>query len=1151
MRFKISLFLFLVVMVTPCFAAPSVSSTSGNGTTVTISGSSFGAKSTAAPMKWDDFDDGVNGNGVETNGYWSVDGDTPPEYNNDNLRTGSGLNLECYLTSLQDLMYKDSLDFSSGYIYADWWIKYNGGSGDDWYQVKCMRVCKGGDTWDGQTIANFNWQSNDRTNKWFYFQVRYENADSSIGTSNVTINPITEDVWTHMQLVIKNSSVGSSDGEIYIYKDGALTGSDSSVLLRTQNVEYDCIRFGEYIGNGGNSTTLYYDDIYFDDSWARVEIGNNSDYDSCTHREIQIPTAWSSSEITATLNFGSFSSGGTAYLFVIDSDGNVSTGHEISTTTGTSSSTTGDPGEIGVSISSSSGTFSDGETVTLYGSNFGSHGDNDIGSENYLCVAWDDFESGNTDDIFSVSGDTLIASDDQRTNSSYSIKIGNASTTSDDASDGVYIDSYTSNDGYYWTFWMRYDDAMSYGSGSQTKFTRIWHGTTGGSDNYPNMMAIHNNGEFAVDIELVSGDRETITSDNDYFADSQWHQIEIWLKPSSGIGNTDGERKVWLDGSLVIDETLQTDNAGNNSFDGLWAVHDYISNRSGKFYYDDVYMDFTQARVMVGNNSDFASCTHKEICTPVNWDSDEVTVIFNQGSFADSDDAYMFVVDSDGTASIGYMIEIASSGGSNPDPTPEPIPLPAPFSGINIHGDLYINTLFIGSEFGGTSGQIENLNLSYDFASDIDGWSEVVDTNNSHTVSQASGKLSIASTSTDDWHYCYVDNENTYDGDKIEFSADIVNSTNDTDVVGGGIAIYYDYGVGGSSRDDDNCIEVYTRDLAGQYLVLRQKYNDSDYVFGTYNADGFYGTTFSLKIIRNGDDIEVYVDGTKKIDYTLTATDKSRITGDAIQLRSLKKYNANTVTFDDVVIKTGTNVGTTATDFTQDANCVGAWYMNSGGSEIDRSGNSATLTESSGDDIPTSTDVPSGYSGNSRDFESGDADVIEMNDGGSTDVSGANQAFSFACWVKAETVGTQSWYVLSKYDTGADQRQYALYINSTPAFQFNISYDGDNRGNCVGGTTISAGTWYHVACVYDDTDMRLYVNGSLDSNSSDNPLTFSSGIFDGTSKFALGGRYSSGAITGNYDGLIDEVIMFDRALSATEIEEIYTDGIDGTKGSND
>jgi hypothetical protein len=93
--------------------------------------------------------------------------------------------------------------------------------------------------------------------------------------------------------------------------------------------------------------------MFLDFTQARVEISKNSKWDESRqiHKEIQIPTAWSSSSITVRLNQGSFQNGETAYLYVIDENGNVnSQGYPVkfggtassssSSSTSTTSSTT-------------------------------------------------------------------------------------------------------------------------------------------------------------------------------------------------------------------------------------------------------------------------------------------------------------------------------------------------------------------------------------------------------------------------------------------------------------------------------------------------------------------------------------------------------------------------------------------------------------------------------------------------------------------------------------------------------------------------------------------------------------------------------------------------------------------------------------------
>jgi len=79
-----------------------------------------------------------------------------------------------------------------------------------------------------------------------------------------------------------------------------------------------------------SSAAIYIDDVYISNgSQARVEIGEASTYSMCKHLEIQPVSAWNSSSITAKVNKGSFGASSTAYLFVIDSDGNASSGYPI------------------------------------------------------------------------------------------------------------------------------------------------------------------------------------------------------------------------------------------------------------------------------------------------------------------------------------------------------------------------------------------------------------------------------------------------------------------------------------------------------------------------------------------------------------------------------------------------------------------------------------------------------------------------------------------------------------------------------------------------------------------------------------------------------------------------------------------------------
>jgi len=77
-------------------------------------------------------------------------------------------------------------------------------------------------------------------------------------------------------------------------------------------------------------------------------------------------------------------------------------------------------------------------------------------------------------------------------------------------------------------------------------------------------------------------------------------------------------------------------------------------------------------------------------------------------------------------------------------------------------------------------------------------------------------------------------------------------------------------------------------------------------------------------------------------------------------------------------------------------------------------------------------------------------------------------------------------------------------------------------------------TWYHVAVVEDSSKRAIYINGSLDS--SDNISEQYEGNTPDTIRI---GSRADGLATFYFDGSIDEVAIYDKALSDLEIELLY------------
>ena len=89
------------------------------------------------------------------------------------------------------------------------------------------------------------------------------------------------------------------------------------------------------------------------------------------------------------------------------------------------------------------------------------------------------------------------------------------------------------------------------------------------------------------------------------------------------------------------------------------------------------------------------------------------------------------------------------------------------------------------------------------------------------------------------------------------------------------------------------------------------------------------------------------------------------------------------------------------------------------------------------------------------------------------------------------------------------------------------------EGAIIGSSRIIDVNWHHVVAVYGNSRSEIYVDGDLDNSGT------SSARFSNTNRLYIGGCIDYGE---NFDGIIDEVRIYNRALAAEEIKEHYESG---------
>jgi len=320
------------------YPAPMVTNVTGSfsrGGSATIAGSSFGTKSSAGPLVWENFEAGslnsaIRGTAPAVSNIggswtWQATDSGGPVFSNSVVRPNSTKSSKHDYAST----YSNGLFVNTqlpSYFFSFWWY-YHPVTG--WSRnTKPFILSRNTNDDSPNAYIGFGQYPGDPG-------IRTEVIDGGgaidpTSWGSTAINSIANR-WIRFDVWLVQSSVNVKDGKFQVFVHNPDSGSPVVLDLqinpaktRTTSNTWGSLFLQTYSSiDGGTSQTVYIDDFYLDSTQARVEICDKSTWASKTHCEIQIPTSWSASSITFNVNSGSFATLNGAFLYVVDKDGGV------------------------------------------------------------------------------------------------------------------------------------------------------------------------------------------------------------------------------------------------------------------------------------------------------------------------------------------------------------------------------------------------------------------------------------------------------------------------------------------------------------------------------------------------------------------------------------------------------------------------------------------------------------------------------------------------------------------------------------------------------------------------------------------------------------------------------------------------------------
>jgi predicted GH43/DUF377 family glycosyl hydrolase len=154
--------------------------------------------------------------------------------------------------------------------------------------------------------------------------------------------------------------------------------------------------------------------------------------------------------------------------------------------------------------------------------------------------------------------------------------------------------------------------------------------------------------------------------------------------------------------------------------------------------------------------------------------------------------------------------------------------------------------------------------------------------------------------------------------------------------------------------------------------------------------------------------------------------------------------------------------------------------------------------------------------------------------------------FSVAAWFKTSKNYASDAYIVNKGGSGSESKgknmNYGIWMTSSEKIRAGFETSSGSDRVATSPTSYNDGNWHYAVATYSGSTLRLYIDG----NQVASMTTSASPDKAGTQPLRVGANSLS--LNGFFTGNVDEVRVWNRVLSASEISSQYNSGTFGTTG---